>query len=545
MQLWIRTLCCFALAAPTASAQTVDRAKLRQSIELPKVNSQISVMFRSSERDGNGVKFDAKQKIAELEKQLTGKPDDGEIYLRIHGYYAECLRDEAKAKGAAQKAEAALRPIVQTTDIKNAWLIASYGNAFEILVANPWNDCDTFARHAVSLAPEDWRTLTFAAYVKLQRIPAILCGGDDSHLSKHNRTQEVLGLLVRQRLRAQHVDAAEKALNEIRQLHDKAKQFAPNDPKRQELRYRFRVTDVIMRNAICTFRGEKVTYPLGQIERVLLEELRETARLNPDHLLWQSQVAQQYIMLGWHVHTTDESKITLVSTDAKAKPARVFRPAKTEDSAAINEALGRMAKIADGEAGETALFGYSMLAAVCSSMQDHATTERFARKMLQLDPKNQLGYDALQQTLSLQERHADLLQVAQAMVVAIPTARNQYMLARALAGNKRDDLAAQVSVSALKEHKDNALLLLASAALVMRNADDAVSLGSAGALLAHAKCQCRPDDAVNLMLEHEYLTAIHEALTGEAAFSRIRLQRLVGDDPESARFAAALAAIRR
>ncbi len=545
MRCSIHAIVILACTMPVASAQTVDRAKLRQSIELPKINSPISVMFRSGERDGNGVKFDAKQKIADLEKKLTGKPEDGEIYLRIHGYYAECLRDEVKAKEAAQKAEAALRPIVQTTDAKNAWLLTAYGNAFEILVANPWNDCEKLARQAVALAPDDWRTLTYAAYVKHQRIPAILCGGDDSHLSKNLRTQEVLGLLVRQRLRAPHVDAAEKTLDEIRLLHDKAKQLAPNDPKRQELRYRFRMTDVILRNAICTFRGQKPLYPLGQIEPTLLEELRESARLNPDHLLWQSQVAQQYIMLGWHVHTEEDNKIRLASTATKPSPARVFRPAKSDDLTAIGEAIGRMEKIAEAATGEAAIFSYSMLAAVCGSMQNHPATEKYARKILQLDAKNQLAYDALQQALSLQERHADLLQVAQAMVVAIPSARNQYTLARALAANKRDDLAVQVSIAALKDHKDDALLLLASAALVMRNADDAAALKSAGSLLAHAKTQCRPDDAVNLMLEHDYLTAIHEALTGEAAFARIRLQRLAADDPDSTRFAAALAAIRR
>ncbi len=545
MRWWITAFCYIALFTPTTFAQSVDRVKLRQSIELPKVHSMIGVMFRSSEREGNGSKLDAKQKIADLEKKLTGRPEDGETYLTIHGYYTDCLRDPVKAKEIAQKAEAVLRPILQSTDPKNGWLLATYGNVFELLVSNRWHDCERLAKQAVTLAPHDWRTIVYSAHVKHQRIPAILCGGDDSHLSKNNRTQEVLALLIQQRLRPENVKAAENALDEILSLHDKAKQIAPNDPKRQEIRYRFRVTDIILRNAISAFRGQTATFPNGQIDRTLLEELRETARLHPDHLLWQSQVAQQYIMLGWHVNYPPENKITLTSSTPKPKPARVFRPAKTEDSAIISEALGRMEKIVSEAKGEPALFGYSMLAAVCSSMQDHAATEKYARKMLQLDAKSQLAYDSLQQILVLQQRHPELLQVAQAMVVALPTARNQYMLAKALTTNKRDDLAAQVCVAALKEHKDDALLLLASAALLMRNSDDAASLKSAGALLAYAKTQCRPDEAVNLLLEHEYLKAIHEALTGEAGFARIRLKQLAGDDPDSTRFAAALDAIGR
>src|SRR5882757_4807513 len=98
MRMGLCAFICLAATAPFAVAQTVDRAKLRQSIEMPAINASLGVQFRSSERDGKGNKFDPALKLADLDKKLTGNPEDVTIYLEQHAVYLECVKDEKKAK---------------------------------------------------------------------------------------------------------------------------------------------------------------------------------------------------------------------------------------------------------------------------------------------------------------------------------------------------------------------------------------------------------------------------------------------------------------
>src|SRR5471030_1198152 len=100
----IIALVCLAAMSPLNFAQTLDKAKLRQSIEMPAISTSFGVQFKSSERDGKGNKFDPKQKIADRERKLTGGTDDGEVYLEQRAVYLECLKDEKSAKDLILKA---------------------------------------------------------------------------------------------------------------------------------------------------------------------------------------------------------------------------------------------------------------------------------------------------------------------------------------------------------------------------------------------------------------------------------------------------------
>lgn len=533
MRFGLAAFLCFAGFSPFAVAQSFDKAKLRQSIEMPALSTSFGVQFRSSERDGKGNKYDPEKKLADLQKKLTGAPDDAELYFEMRGIYLD-LKNDKKAEEMAVKAEAALRPIVQTTDPKLGHWLTSYASTLEILKENPWKDCEAWARRAVSVAPQDWRTWAYLAHTRNQQIPLILCGGDDKLLPKERRSQTVIGMVYQGRFRPEHVDEAEKALNEALQHHDKAQELAPNDPKRQVRRYGFRLAEVVLRDAISVYRGKKPAYPKMQFERVVLDELKLAAELNHDHLLWQSQLVHHLIMLGWH-----ESRVN------NTKPAKDFRPARPEDDQAIRAALGRIEKLAEAASGETMVFCYSILAALHSSMQENVAVEKYARKMLQLEPKNQLASEHVQQALLLQGRHADQLQAAQALAKELPSSRNQYILAKALLLNQRPDLAEHACLQGLKQQAADAHCLLGMAALMMRKGDDAASLQVARELLDKASLACRPEAGSNVYTELEYLTAVHQALSGDTGLARLKLQRLQAENADNARYEKALSAIGR
>ena len=494
MRLGISAVLCLAAFAPVAIAQNIDKAKIRQAIEMPGLAASYGVYYKSSERDSKGNKFELTQKIADLQKKLTGGPDDAQVYLDLRSVYLELgrmrrklsgveavtdlnkvremvekadkerLQDEKTAQDMLARAETALRPHLQTTDPKLAHLLPIYGTVLETMKENPWKDCEAWARRAASVAPQDWRTWAYLAHARLQQIPTVLCGGKDEHLSKERRTQEVIGALHLRRFHTVHVDEAEKVLNESLQCHDKARQLAPNEPKRQEQRYGFKLAEIIIRNGICAFRDKPPTYKLMQLEREVLNELQAAAKLYPDHLLWQSQLAHQLIVVGWQKHTEKNAK------DPEA--LKHFQPARPEDLTAIREALANIEKLTVGANSDTVIYCYSMMAALHASMTDQVSTERLARKILQLDPKHQVASEQLQSSLTLQKRHAEVLQVAQALRDTVPSPRNCYLLAKALVLNERYDLALNACEVGLKMEPNDVYCLLGAAALVMRKADD-------------------------------------------------------------------------
>src|SRR5262249_16114527 len=136
-----RVFCAFLFLAafsPLAVAQTLEKAKLRQAIGMPAVSASLGVLFRAHERDGRGNKLDPVQGRVELEKKLAGARDDGCIYLEQYALYLECLKDDKKAKVLATKAEAVLRPHMQTNDPKQGYLLTIYATVLEAMVENPW-----------------------------------------------------------------------------------------------------------------------------------------------------------------------------------------------------------------------------------------------------------------------------------------------------------------------------------------------------------------------------------------------------------------------
>jgi hypothetical protein len=525
---------CLAAAAPSAVAQNLDKARLRQTIEMPAVAANLGVHFRASERDGRGNKFDSRDKIADLEKKLTGGPDDASVYLELHAIYLEVRRDEKTAREMATKAESVLREHVKTDDAKKGYLLPLYGNVLEVLVENPWGQCEQWGRRAVSIAPQDWHTWAYLAHTRHQQIPIILVGGDPKLLPKYGRTQEIIGALYNRALRAEHVDQAEKVLNEALGYHDKAKQLAPTDPKCQEQRYGFKLSEVILRNAICVYRNQKPQYPMVQLERTLLDELQAAARLQPDHLLWQSQMVHQLILAGYQYRKDNQGK-----TD------KTFTPARPEDMQAIRDGMARIEKLATEGKGDAPVYCYSMLATLSASMQDHAGAEKYARKILQLDPKNQTAGEQLQQALLLQERKAEQLQAAQVLADANRSSRNCFLLAKALVLNQRYDLAEQMCLAGLKLDTSDPYCLLGLAALAMRKGDDQKTLDLARDLLNRARHELRPESGMHMFIELEYLEAIHQALSGDADLARLKLERLHRDNPEVPRFEKAISAIGR
>lgn len=522
-----------AMFAPFGAAQTFDKPAFRSAIAMPAIAASFGVNFKASERDGRGNLYDPKTKIADLAKKLTGGPEDAEIYLDQRGVFLECLHDEKMGQALLEKARAVLEPIRETTDAKQGWLVSLYGSIIEVSADNPWQACDAWARRAVSIAPNDWRTWTYLAHARQQQIPGILAGGDDKLADKHHRTQEVVGMLVRKRVPLERLDAAEKALAESLQYHDKARELAPDEPKRQVQRYGGRVAELMLRNYMAVARGQKPPYPEQQLERFMLDELQETARLHPGHLLWQSQLVHQLTVLGWKENPD------------KGKDAKTFRPARPQDQQAIRDGLARIEKVASEGKGETAAYCYGMLSALYFTLGEHAAVESNSRKILAIDAKDQIAWEKLLQSMAAQERNADYLREAQALAKLMPTPRNDFLLAKAFFANERYAEAEQALTAGLNKDANDVYCQLGMAAFLLHQGDDARTLKSADDYLNSARFHCRPEHGALVYTELEYLTAVHRALSGNSIIARFQLEQLKSEHPDNSRYEKLLAALGR
>jgi hypothetical protein len=226
----------------------------------------------------------------------------------------------------------------------------------------------------------------------------------------------------------------------------------------------------------------------------------------------------------------------------KDKTAKKFRPARPQDEQAIRDALARIEKLGSEANGETAIYCYSMLAALNYSLGEYSAVEKHARKIISLDAKNQSAWEKLLQSLVLQERNADYLQEAQALAKTLPTSRNCFLLAKALAANQRFELAENACAPGLKTDVN---CQLGMAALMMRKGDDATTPKAAENLLIMARQNCRPEDGAIVYTELEYLSAVHQALSGGDVIARLKLQRLQEENPDNPRYEKLLNALGR
>jgi hypothetical protein len=527
---------------------------------MPAIATQLGVHFRSQERDMRGNKYDPLDKIAGLQKKLTGAPEDAELLLEQRAVYLECKNDHKAAQECVNKAEATLRPFLQSNDPRHGHLLALYGFVLEAMSESvwidkldnagkqlkdaptyddkqlyPWAECEKLARKAVALSPNDWRTWAYLAHIRQLQIPTILCGGDDKKLSRQSRAQEAIGMLYLKSVAAALAADAERALDEAAQCHEKAKQLAPQDPKRQTQRYGFRLAEIMLRNAFARNRSEmKPPYPMQQLERTVLDELEIAAQLNPEHLLWQSQLVHQLIIVGWQ-NNPSKDKVGLGK----------FVAARKEDEQAIRAALVRIGRIADTSQGETAVFCCTMLAALHSSLQENDIVEKHARKVLTIDPKNQMAGEQLQQALLMQGRHADQLAAAYACQKASPTSRNCYLLAKAMAFNQQYDSAELKCLEGLKVNGADLYCLMGLAALTMRKSDAPEAIAAAGKYLELARRECRPEAGPLAQAELDYLLAVHQALNGEGIIARFKLEEMQRAYTDNPRYGKLLSAFQR
>ncbi len=512
--------------ASLASAQGVDKAKLREAAVLPSLPLAVAVEWNAEDRDPQGRRVDAERKLDTLQKQLKGTEEDATILLEMSLVYKQREQWQQRRE-TLQKIEQLLRPVTQTKNAKQAHLVCLYADVASKLGLIDSGECLRWAQHAAQLAPDDWRCWTYLGEVRSQltlesffRFRSTPPGG----------LQSMLADLVKNPPLPKAIVAAEENLDEAKACYNHARKLAPQVAERQEKRFSFRTFETLLRNTLCELRKQPLAAPRLMYDPALLDELKAMAELVPDHVGWQAQTAHALVFAELKKQAPKDGV-----------PAPLTAEAKTR----VQPYLERLEKGAQSKDADSAAHCRCVLMALHQLMGDPDSAIRYAAQVLQLDTKNDSAWDGWEMVLLEQKREKEAGEVAKARAERAPSGRSHYLWARHLA-HRGDWLAAEESLRAgLKLDPENVHCMLGLAVALMRAVDRPEATTQAGDLVRRAKVFLRPEMPTALHQECELLSAVQQALSGQTAIARLVLQGLHAADQRNARVGAALAAVGR
>ena len=186
-----------------ASAQSLDKDRLRKAAYLPYMGMGVSI--KTGDIDDDGRKYDPARAIAALSERLTGGVDDAATHLDL----ANCYKDagqEIERKKALEKAEelpatsANERPAASPP----SRLLCSLSRR---LASRPGEE-RRGSSGAVEIAPDDWRCWESLGRRVAQPAFALLAKDATDSFDVNEFTSKVLERCRRPRERISWVDAA-------------------------------------------------------------------------------------------------------------------------------------------------------------------------------------------------------------------------------------------------------------------------------------------------------------------------------------------------
>ena len=512
--------------ASFASAQGVDKAKLRETIVLPSLPLAVAVEWNAEDRDAKGKRLDLPTRLDELHKQLKGTEEDATVLLEIS--LLQKQREQwRERRETLQKIEQLLRPVTQTKSAKQAHLVCLYADVASKLGLIDSAECLKWAQHAAQLAPDDWRCWTYLGEVRSQQT---LEAFFRFRTTPPGGLQSMLADLVKSPPPAQAIITAEECLDEAKACYDHARKLAAQIPQRQEKRFSFRTFETLLRNTLCALRNQPPAAPQLMYDPALLDELKAMAELVPDHVGWQAQAAHALVF---------------AVLKKQAPKDGVPAPLTAEEKTRVQPYLERLQKGAASTDPDSAAHCRCVLMALHQLMGDSASVVRFAAQTLQADPKCDSAWDGWEMVLLEQKRDKEAGEVAKARSERAPSGRSHYLWARHLAERKDWRATEDALRAGLKLDPENVHCMLGLAATLMQAGDRPEAMAQAGELVRRAQVFLRPEMPTSLHHECELLSAVQQALSGQTAIARLVLQGLHAADGRNARVGAALAALGR
>jgi Flp pilus assembly protein TadD len=502
MRFFIAPLVVLALSAATASAQEIDKDKLRNVLQLPfRLNIFSNIMVPE-------FRPNAKKEIAKIQKTLDGRASNAESYAKLAELF-DNDSNESEGKKARAKAIGLYRERIKA-EPQNARLLADFG--LVLLADEQDKEAETVLRDAVKLGKEEWKCWQALGMYHFEALFIALQAGKQTDSIAAIQQMQQDGKIQRQ-----DAQRAAASLAEARACFDKAVELAPEKSETRVQRglFLFKLFEIVpvIKGAL----GEKVS-PVEFTKSFTLAaaDFDKAVQLNPDDpLIIANAAITRYFCclmnsgLGSGGVEEQEAKKGFEEITAHVQRLEKLVPKLESEKAAY--ALEVLALL-----GEFSKLGGT----------DTEEMEARLRQAVKLDPTRESAWRMLI-LLQLSKKKLDEgLRLSEQQVTANPTAGSYIILAVCRSHNEQWGLAEIALREACKlDARDLYCKLGLAVALLKRPADPKVKVEVAQ-LLALPVGKDIADLDPNMKRQYMIVMAVNEALYGDAALARKTLTGL-------------------
>lgn len=550
-----------AFAGDEVGKLTVDKARLRDLLDLPSIHVQVSTGYITV---GGATLLDAEgaqQRIQLLKSQLDGSANDAERYVELSNLHVK-LKDKDGSRAAARKALELLHPRL-VNEPGSGKLHALHAQALQAN-GQPAEACRA-AELAVKLAPQaalHWQAL---GNVRMAEALVTLLGGWERALQFENReSAEVLAELNARRSEANLIAQAEAHILEAYRCFEKAATLTPQDAELQRTRVAWRLMECSWRMAL--EQEDRLASALGAVA----SDVGQLAKLCPDdpevHALRASVLSMKLISSRqW-----DNELIRRVSW-FETLP-------EDHEKQTIHQCLAKLEQLMTAKESKVAAASARNLSALHVMLGDWTKVEKYARRAIDLKCDRLEAWDILDAALSVRVEctikavtaflavagsdswfrigryciekgfkahvRVEIVDQCREKLQRFPSARNHFCLAQSCYHAFQDTAALREFREAAKQYPGDLHCQLGLAAHIMMQNKTPPDLNEAGKAILRAHELSKENKNPQLMRDYAFISAIYFALAGEATRSREGLESLQRQLPEDADVRKALALFR-
>lgn len=504
--------------------------QLRSLVRMP----MVTVTFGWSFNPKTGLKLDvekplARDRIAEIEKKVTGTPADAERYLLLGDLYLD-VPDYEKSRNAYVKAVAQFRKRMEL-EPDRASLLCDFGEA--LYATSNFDEAESVLRKAVKLAPKN-----AASWDSLGRYLETVAA------TKFSPTKSSPDKPANERPSADQLASAQRSLDEATRCFDKAITCSTNEAMPYVQRAMHTWAQHFYKRAFEMARGQEDDE--HKLERSLaandaLPDLDKAVQLDPKDV---RVIGTATIMEVFSANAKKNNKphVQMIKFEEMADPTQKSIRAK----------LVLLQNIAQSAEPKTAAAATEMLA-FCQGplIGDLAGCMESLRRTVQLDPTRQGAWHMLIAGLAGQGRFDQAAPVCEQNIAQKDSPMNRIMYAKVLFKLNRlaqadeqlraalrldpGDFSANVAVAAIAVKRGTNLSELIQAEQPLSRAEQAVQ----------GKLDVDRDGARQAMIDFCLTKAIYCGLTDRTDMARAYAKHVLTLDSENQDAKEVLAALNR
>lgn len=475
------TLACMAQGAdkeklppPRESVENLQKhvdscEKLRKAASLPRITVLIGFGVNSRGKFlASPVVVPEPAQLTAREKELTGDATDAERYVSLADLYFRSNQSD-KGKEARRKAVPLFRKQLEQHPGDTA-IQLRLADTLDVIERS--EEAESLVRRLVKDHPSEWH-----AWLVLGRI---LDGKSAREIKGRKPLNSASPEALLKSMRAakptpEQIAAAKQYRDEAVACFDRAVSLAPGESQVYTQRGASRYHYGFLECGLRLYKGEKADFYEYSLGREALPDFRRAMELNPQE--YNGIAFFYFFEIAWEAYAhhlrnpSDNEPKKAIDVLSQSARNQLLKHLEHLEKAAQDPNNKKAA-----EAAEVLSFLQLFL------FEDYSAAEKSARRGIALDPKREIAWELLVNSLVAAENYRKLADVCRERLAYKDSARNRLKLAKAYDYLKQFDKAEEVVRVGLQREPNDFMLRLALADLLLIRGDPD-SLRKAGELL--------------------------------------------------------------